>query len=92
MVEEEHQTIRTSTYGVLMDYLVLWDFLQEVELQVGVEDRQVFRLSTTGKYLTKLVYESFFIGSIQFEPAGILLNASCCCGWLPIKIVGLQID
>jgi hypothetical protein len=29
--------------GVLMDYLVLWDLLEEVELQVGIEDRQVVR-------------------------------------------------
>jgi hypothetical protein len=50
--------------GVLMDYLVLWDLLQEDELQVGVEDRQVFRLAADGKYSTKLVYESFFIGLI----------------------------
>ena len=72
MVEEERQTKRTSPYGVLMYYLVLWDLLQEVELQVGVENRQVFRLAADGKYSAKLVYESFFIGSIQFELADII--------------------
>jgi hypothetical protein len=66
--------------GVLMDYLVLWDLLQEVELQVGIEDRQVFRLAADGKYSAKLVYESFFIGSNQFEPANIIWKS-----WAPAK-------
>lgn len=63
-----------------MDYLVLWDLLQEDELQVGVEDRQVFRLAADGKYSAKLVYEFFFIGSIQFEPANIIWKL-----WAPAK-------
>jgi hypothetical protein len=50
--------------GVIVDYLSLWDLLRDVELQMGMVDKHVFRLAANGKYSAKAVYECLFLGSV----------------------------
>ena len=66
--------------GVIVDYLSLWDLLRDVELQMGMVDKHVFRLAANGKYSAKAVYKCFFLGSVQFEPAERIWKA-----WAPAK-------
>jgi hypothetical protein len=54
--------------GVMVEYLQLWDLLQEVVLQPEVEDTYFWRLSPTGQYSAKLAYEGLFLGATNFSP------------------------
>jgi hypothetical protein len=45
--------------GVMVEYLQLWDFLQEVTLQPDVEDTHLWRLSPTGQYSAKSHMEAY---------------------------------
>jgi hypothetical protein len=56
------------TMGVITKFLQLWDMLLIVELQQGVNDNHFWRLAADKKYSVKVAYESFFVGSINFEP------------------------
>jgi hypothetical protein len=52
------------TVGVIVDYLQLWNDLQEVVLQPGVNDRHSWRFASNGQYSAKLAYEDFFVGQL----------------------------
>jgi hypothetical protein len=52
----------------LMDYLILWDIISEVELQVGVQDTHIWKLSNSGQYTAKSTYDALFQGAILFRP------------------------
>jgi hypothetical protein len=52
----------------LMDYLKLWDIISEVELQVGVQDTHIWKLSNSGQYTAKSAYDAPFQGAILFRP------------------------
>jgi hypothetical protein len=52
----------------LHEYLQLWEELQSVELQPGVQDIHFWRFAENRKYSTKSAYEGLFWGSVQFEP------------------------
>jgi len=52
----------------LQEYLELWDILAEVELQEGVSDKHIWRLSASGLYTAKSAYDTLFVGSISFAP------------------------
>ncbi|WVZ76088.1 hypothetical protein U9M48_024090, partial [Paspalum notatum var. saurae] len=54
--------------GVLTDYLHLWDLLSDLQLQLEVEDRHIWKLSPNGQYSAKSAYEGLFLGAILFEP------------------------
>jgi hypothetical protein len=57
-----------NTVGVLVEYLQLWEVLQIVELQPGVQDNHFWRFTANRKYSAKAAYEGLFWGSVQFEP------------------------
>jgi len=53
--------------GVLIDYLRLWDILANIQLQPGIEDKHIWRFSSSGQYSAKTAYEGFFLGSTIFS-------------------------
>jgi hypothetical protein len=54
------------TCQVIHEFLQLWDVLAVFHLQLGTVDRHIWRLSISGQYSTKSVYETLFKGAIQF--------------------------
>jgi hypothetical protein len=56
------------TVGVITEFLHLWDLILKFELRQGVNDIHFWRLAADKKYSAKVAYESFFLGSISFEP------------------------
>jgi hypothetical protein len=56
------------TLAVLMEYLLLWDLLPEVDLQPDVEDIHIWQFSPSGQYSAKSAYEALFNESISFQP------------------------
>jgi hypothetical protein len=49
-----------------MEYLVLWDVISEVNLQVGVQDKHIW-LSSSGQYTARSAYDALFQGAISFR-------------------------
>jgi hypothetical protein len=52
----------------LLEFLVLWDILQEFHLTLGVADLHRWTPSNSGAYSSKSAYDRFFLGAVQFEP------------------------
>jgi hypothetical protein len=57
------------TVPVLMEYIELYQELDQVVLQPDIPDGHTWRLSPTGQFSTKLAYVAMFQGAIPFEPA-----------------------
>jgi hypothetical protein len=57
------------TLLVLVEYFDLYQELQQVELQSGVPDEHIWKLSSTGQFSSKSAYIAMFLGAISFEPA-----------------------
>jgi hypothetical protein len=57
------------TVSVLLDYFELFQELENVELQPGVPDKHIWRLSPTSRFSSKTAYMAMFQGSIPFQPA-----------------------
>ena len=78
-------------------FLKLWDIINAVELQQGIPDKHIWRLSSSGQYTAQSAYEAQFQGvSVlshmhAFGKLGHLPNVDSLCGWLPTIDVGLQI-
>lgn len=51
-----------------MEYLYVWDLVQEVELQPETPDRHIWRISPTGVYTARSAYDALFQGAVLFEP------------------------
>jgi hypothetical protein len=51
-----------------LEYLTLWDMISKVELQVGGQDKHIWRLSKSGQYTAKSAYEALFQGPVYFRP------------------------
>jgi len=56
------------TVDVIIEYLQLWDLLENFELQPAVEDTHIWQFSTSGSYSTKSAYEALFTRAIHFSP------------------------
>jgi hypothetical protein len=56
------------TVGVISEFLHLWDILLNFELQKEMNDNHFWRVAANRKYSVKVACESFFLGSISFEP------------------------
>jgi len=56
------------TVGVIVEYLLIWDLLLDIELHPEVEDSHIWKLSLSGQYLAESAYEGFFFGSTHFGP------------------------
>ena len=71
---------------VIFEYLQLWDFLGNFELQPDLEDTHIWQFSTTGTFSIKSAYEALFTGAILFALgrgfgiAGPLASADFSCG------------
>lgn len=59
---------RSIHSNFFLEYLQLWDLLENMELQPEINDTHIWQFSSTGQYSTKSAYEAFFIGSTQFNP------------------------
>jgi hypothetical protein len=53
----------------LLDFLLLWDTVQEIQLDPAVLDCHRWTPSNSGVYSSKSAYDRLFLGAIQFEPA-----------------------
>jgi hypothetical protein len=63
--------IRSSLQAqALLEFLLVWDILQEVQLNPDVPDHHCWTSSNSGTYSAKSAYGRFCMGAIQFEPAG----------------------
>ena len=52
----------------LMEYLELWDMLEDISVQEGIPDRHIWRLSASCKYTAKSAYGALFEGALSFAP------------------------
>jgi len=64
----------------LFQYLELWDIMNSVELNDNIPDKHIWRLSSSGQYTTKSVYDTLFQGAISFELFEIIWKS-----WAPPK-------
>lgn len=55
------------TWGVLVDYLHLWNAISDVVLQPNSEDKHIFSIASNGQYSACSAYKGFFTGSVGFE-------------------------
>jgi hypothetical protein len=80
----------------LLEFLLLWDTLQEIQLDLAVPDCHRWTPSNSGVYSSKSAYDRLFMGAVQFEPArriwghGHCQGASSSCGWLHLTAAGQQ--
>jgi len=58
----------TLSVPVLRHYLLLWDLVDNILLQEGVEDQHQWKLTRSGIYSSKSAYNAYFCGSIRFAP------------------------
>nr|CAB3459148.1 unnamed protein product [Digitaria exilis] len=52
----------------VMEFPILWNLIEEVELLEDEADIHTWRLSTSGQYTTKSAYDALFEGAARFEP------------------------
>ena len=65
---------------VLVEYLQLWNLVDEINLQPDTDDKHVWRLSRHATYSSKSAYDAFFVGSITFGPWRRVWKT-----WAPLK-------
>ena len=53
---------------VLVEYLHLWEISENIHLQQDVQDRRIWKLTSSGTYSSKSAYNEFFFGTIRFTP------------------------
>jgi len=53
---------------VIVEFIHLWDLLLDFQLQPEIEDRHLWKFSSSGQYSAKSAYEGFFLGSTLFGP------------------------
>jgi hypothetical protein len=56
------------TVPVIIEFLKLWEILDEFGLQPGVDDQHKWRLEQDGSYSSRSAYKACFQGSIRFVP------------------------
>lgn len=54
---------------VILEFMVLFQQVEEVTLQPDVPDTHIWRFSSTGQYSDKSAYAALFQGVVCFEPA-----------------------
>jgi len=56
------------TVQVLVEYVKVWEMVDDVILQPGVPDHFRWRFTQSGQYSCKSAYQSFFLGTLKFGP------------------------
>jgi hypothetical protein len=54
--------------AIILEYIELWDLLEEIQLQQEVDDTYVWRLDASGQYSARSAYEYLFLGATMFKP------------------------
>lgn len=65
--------------AVLVEFLDIWDLVQEVVLQPEVDDVHKWKFEASGEFSTKSAYEAFFLGAV-LEPSNLIWR-----NWAPRK-------
>ena len=87
------------TVPILREHLFIWDLVDGLNLQQGIEDQHRWRLSRSGTYFSKSAYNAFFLRTIHFAPwkrsrefgkLRLLYTASSSIGLPLITAAGLQ--
>lgn len=68
------------TVQVLIDYLLIWDLVEDISLQQGTPDQHLWRLTRSGVYSSKSAYAAFFFGAVSFSGWKRIWK-----GWAPLK-------
>ena len=63
----------------IVDYLKLWDALENVQLLEDQPDQHLWTPESSGSYSARSAYARFFVGSTTFEPSKRLWKS-----WAPI--------
>jgi hypothetical protein len=66
--------------GIIVEFLHLWEVLDDFLLQPEVEDSHSWRLASNKLYSAKSCYESLFLGAISFKPCERIWRT-----WVPPK-------
>jgi len=66
-----------TTAAVIADYLMLWDVLQGVQLQPGIDDRFIWKWSANGTYDAASAYRAFFHGTTGLAGAREVWRVCC---------------
>jgi hypothetical protein len=53
---------------VIVEYLNLWELVDELTLQPDINDQLTWKLTCSGHYTSKSAYIAFFLGSEKFVP------------------------
>ncbi|WVZ93818.1 LOW QUALITY PROTEIN: hypothetical protein U9M48_039773 [Paspalum notatum var. saurae] len=56
------------TFPVLIEYLRIWELVDDVTLQPGTPDQFRWRFTHSGQYSCQSAYWAFFLGTIKFGP------------------------
>jgi hypothetical protein len=64
------------TAVVLTEYLMLWELLEDIQLQPGVPDRLIWKWSAGGEYSSSSAYRAFFVGRMPLLGAKEIWRAS----------------
>jgi hypothetical protein len=59
---------RALSVTTILEFMVLFQQVEEVTLQSGVPDTHIWRLSSTGQYSARSAYTALFQGDVFFEP------------------------
>ena len=86
------------TVQALVEHLQIWDLLVDYVTLQQVQDQNVWKLTESGTYSCKSVYNTFFVGSVRFAPWNGFGNCghrgvvSFLCGWQLSTDAGGLID
>jgi hypothetical protein len=65
---------------VIVEFLIIWDLTQNIQLQPGVPDAFRWLPGASGEYYVKTAYQRFLAGSVEFEPGERIWKS-----WAPPK-------
>jgi hypothetical protein len=73
------------TIDIIVDYIQVWELINELQLLPEVVDAHRWRLDSTGQYSSKSAYDNLFLGATLFlvRESGSLghhPNVRCSCG------------
>lgn len=63
---------------VMLEYLDIWDMIDNMVLQPNVPGQHTWKLSSLGKYSSKSTYEAMFVGTIKVSPWKLIWKS-----WVP---------